>query len=110
MALFNERAICRFVDDENPIALNYILIAFSTAVGPTRNQIVCLPLERVASAIMQTLEGAPKERAFSRLERIRRALDSKEWTLRDSLILKRQLNPQCFNAWRKFDTSIFERI
>ncbi len=110
MAAFVEKAIQRFLENENPIALQFILIAFSTAVGPTRHQVVWSPFNRASAVVGDMPEGANKEMLSLRLSNLRHALESKNWNFRDSLALKRQLDSDCFSAWRKFDPSIFERL
>ncbi len=110
MALFIEKAIQKYAEDESPVALQYILIAYSTAVGPTRNQIIWQPLEiaKAKCAVIRDLRG--RESFHARLHKIEKTLLAREWTFGDSLRLKGDLSRDCFTAWRKFDLTVFDRI
>jgi hypothetical protein len=110
MALFIEKAIQKYCEDESPAALQYIVIAYSTTVGPTRNQVVWDPLLMAIGKVAEIQDATAKEATRARLHKIEQTLLSKEWTLGDSLRLKRELSHDCFVAWRKFDVTVFDRI
>lgn len=110
MALFIEKAVQKYAEDESPVALQYILIAYSTAVGPTRNQVIWGPLE-IAKGKCALIRDLPARQAFhAKLNKIEETLLAREWTFSDSLRLKGDLSRDCFTAWRKFDLTVFDRI
>ncbi len=110
MQAFVARAIQKYSEEENPVALQYILIGYSTAVGPTRNQIVLEPLLMARADAADIQDQATREAVRARLGKLEETLLSREWSLRDSLRLKHQLSRDCFRAWGKFDLTIFDRI
>lgn len=101
MSAFFMRAVETYAKEESPIALHYILIGYATAQDSDR--------QKVLSFLNSLLDLA--DRATN--QRIRKVLDvigSREWTLRDSSELKSALCLECFEAWVRFDLSVFERL
>ena len=109
---FTERAIEKFLETENPISLQYILIADSVLQGPQAIRVLG-PLERAKKQVEKL--GDPTR--LDRVRKIRRELDKQllahhmEGTsFQRSLDLKKRLNSEQFLAWRKLDPSIFDRL
>lgn len=102
---FAERAIEKFLETENPVALLYIRIAYSTCYG-TEVDRVLRPLERASEqAKMQD-----NQLGLARIGKVRQALGSTQRTLKVQLALKNELTDEQFAAWRKLDPSILDRL
>lgn len=109
MGAFVEKAIQRYSEDENPVALKYILIAYSTSVGTKRNEIVLRPIYYRRLDIPGQ-DPTKQDEMFARIAKLEEMLKSKEWGYKESLDLKGELPKDYFSAWRKFDLTIFDRI
>lgn len=107
--VFTRRAIQKFLHNESPIALQYILIAYSVSAGPQKNKVLTLWME-ARDEVSKMTDRSEKKTRQSRVNKIENALYARRWGFKESLALKKELEPKYFSAWRRLDPSILDEL